>query len=134
MKIIPLLFFIGAIISCQTPSSPVEAQYRCGEYWASGVYKKTSYTFCSTIPTEISYSYKEGEWKYWDTSGKLIATGTYLPQKTTITGRGGCDYEMVISEFKLKNGAFEETYGPENELIIDQLESCIPIAKDIHMK
>ena len=67
----------------------------CNEFYIKGQYKNAKYTFCGSIPIEESYSYKSGEWKFWNLNGQLIAEWRFHPQKIKVEDHGGCPYEIM---------------------------------------
>lgn len=107
---------------------PKEANMSCGNFFIKGQYNIETYTFCSTIPTEVQYRYKSGYWKFWNIGGQLIAEGAYKLEKKTIEGQGGCSYEIIEGIIDEPTWKFWDNKGNQtgfNEELISQLKSCI---------
>ena len=118
MKILMLLF-LTVLLQCASDSTSnsfyaAEINMRCDEYYAIGQIEYDHYSFCSTVPVDIEYSYKKGNWKYWNKSGKLIAVGKFRLEKQIIEDQGGCSYEMISGKIDQSNWKFWDS--DDNEI------------------
>lgn len=107
----------------------------CSQFLVKGQFKNSKYTFCSIVPVENDYTYKSGEWKFWNLEGQLIAKGVYEPKTITIDGEGGCPYEMIEGLMNKENWNFWDENGktiiPDKELL-SGIENCADSLKNIY--
>lgn len=108
-------------------NTPKEANLVCDNLFAKGKLGYDNYTFCSTIPKEIQYSYKKGKWRFWDKLGNIIAEGNFNLEKQKIEDQGGCTFELINSKIDENQWIFWDKLGNSikpNDKIINKLESC----------
>ena len=120
---------IFSLSSCNNKDNltPKDANYRCNKYFAQGTIKHDTYVFCGITSTENQYSYKSGNWKFWNIDGKFLAEGEFKTTKLKISDQGGCPYEIKESKINAKKWKF----GNSNKLdlfdierIAIELENC----------
>lgn len=85
---------------------PIEAEFRCGKFYASGNVVLSSYTFCSIIPIEVDYYYKKGKWTFWNQNNNKIAEGIFNNNLITKDGIGGCPYSFYNDKINLDKWKF----------------------------
>ena len=106
---------------------PIEANITCTEFFVKGQYEYGKYTFCGIVPIETKYTYKIGNWKFWNLKGQLIAEGPYDPQKMKIEQEGGCSYELTKGILNETEWKFWDDFGKQIELkqeLITKIETC----------
>lgn len=115
-------------MSCKEKEiKPKEANMTCNGFFVKGEFKNGNYTFCGIVPVETQYIYKNGNWKFWNLKGQLIAEGFYKLQKIKVEGQGGCPYEITEGIIDKERWNFWDDKGQEikpKEDLITKLEAC----------
>ncbi|OUS01058.1 hypothetical protein A9Q86_09955 [Flavobacteriales bacterium 33_180_T64] len=70
-----------------------------------------TYTFCSTIPQEINFSYRIGIWIIKTKNGKKIAKGEYDIEIITIDDQGGCSFSYKVNTVDINKWEFWDSEG-----------------------
>ena len=78
-----------------------------------GKLKNGSYTFCSTVPKKIEYTYRVGGWSFYMKNGKKIAEGEYDKKIIEIDSAGGCSYSYITNSVNLNKWKFWDIDGKE---------------------
>ena len=106
---------------------PKEANMMCDKFYAKGQKVFDTFTFCSTMPVVNEYSYRKGEWTYWNKEGNLIARGIFKTEIRKIDDHGGCTYEFKYGVIDKKSWQFWDGKGNEikaSEELIRELNAC----------
>ena len=101
--------------------------FKCDNFYATGKVKLSSYNFCGIIPQKTDYTYKVGEWKFWNLSGQLIAQGVFKTKEKEINGQGGCSYKILLNKINQNEWKFWNNQGKEIKLTKENLskfENC----------
>lgn len=128
-RITTLISLVFLFYSC-TPKEvrPPEANMYCKDFFVKGTFKNDTYYFCSIVPLDHPYLYKDGKWKYWNLAGNLVAEGIYSTKIDTITDHGGCSYYKKKGIIDINNWEFWDEHGQQiqpDDKLIHHLESCI---------
>ncbi len=122
--------FVLLITACSIKEQPQlsnEIKCRCAEYYATGEFGYGYYSFCSTVPVPVNYSYKSGPWKFWNLSGQLIAAGEFDNPEFEVDDHGGCSYKVIQNKIISTQWKFWDKNGNPinpNKNLIKTLESC----------
>ena len=110
------IFFLTILSSCsnksENQSSYPENLFSINQ---EGKLIEKAYTFCSTVPEEIKYSYRVGIWTFQTPEGKIIAKGEYDSEIVTVDTHGGCPYSYVKNIVDLKKWEFWNLDGEKIE-------------------
>lgn len=128
MNKVIFLFIVFFLFSCnQKEKRPIEANMVCHDLFVQGQFKNATYSFCGITPIEIGYTYKDGNWKFWNLKGQLIAEGFYKLQKNKIENHGGCPYEIIDGIIDKEEWFFWNEEGEKvksDKELIKKIESC----------
>jgi len=135
-----LLLVVLVILSCQVKqevslfSEPIIGE--CDDYVVSGQYVTESYWLdclsrpmtLNYVPRQVFYSFKEGNWKYWNHEGQLIAEGVYTPVKFEENKYLPSGYELRGGRIDTNTWKFWNKDGERikpNLALIMHIEACI---------
>ncbi|MFY7669488.1 hypothetical protein ACOSP6_00235 [Tenacibaculum sp. MEBiC06402] len=93
-----------------------------------GILIEKSYIFCSVVPKEVKYSYRDGAWIFRTAQNKKIAQGNYNKEIVTIDNYGGCSYSYIKNTVNIKEWKFWNDKGQRiepTERLISMIKSGI---------
>jgi hypothetical protein len=81
---------------------------------AIGEIKNGSYTFCGTVPSEVNYTYRIGNWKFISKEKIKIAEGEYDTIIKENDTSGGCGFRYVENKIDVGKWKF---WNKDGEII-----------------
>ena len=120
-----LVFTIFFFFSCTHEKEEIyDYQYRCGDFYAEGEFGFHTYDFCSIVLEKISYSYKKGNWKFYDLKGKIVASIYFTPIEVVGYGGGCPPYKLIetsVTNLKVHSKIYSDS------IISSKIENCFAV-------
>ena len=115
-KSLLFLLLILIVFSCKN-DNPKSSELKKDFYIvnAIGKTKNGTYTFCGTVPKEVDYEYRTGNWKFITNENIKIAEGEYIVILKEVDNSGGCGYKYFENKVDMKKWKFWNNEGQEIE-------------------